>query len=276
MIVESEKNRLRRARSFGAQFALAILFYASGLSESFVVPRVTSLSFVAQRSWRLLVPLVAGWLLFVWPVIWICREFYNEGRPLGGGEWNFVTGLSQFFQVIGQSGTLHLCFLAVLFVFGLMNHAFFRFVSRRQVGDSAPRSEKRCATVGRGVTGLTLVSLFSVGVVAGCGYEPAMLLLALPHFCTVGCVWVQCWIRERPVPNWFSPAVLVLNVGVSIGLANVGFPGVQWLHMVANFNLFYMQGFIDGEFRSENESLFGDGSLLGKRCSWLWKRVSDL
>uniref|UniRef100_A0A0G4HBK8 Acyltransferase 3 domain-containing protein n=1 Tax=Chromera velia CCMP2878 TaxID=1169474 RepID=A0A0G4HBK8_9ALVE len=279
-IESSERRRIGRARSFGAQFALPLLFYASGLSQSFVVPKVSTCTFLARRSWRLLVPLVAAWLLFVWPQIWIARYFTQEGMPVRGDQWNFITGLARFPQVVVKGGLMHLWFLLVLFGLGLLNQPFFRFVCQTRRG--AFEKERPRATVGRLVGGLVLPAIFTVGVVLMYKFRNGrseaellgiMALLIVPYLVACGVVAVQCWWRKENLPLWFPLLILALNFGISVVLGGAGFLGsLTELHMYMQFNFFYMQGFMDGEFALEYkrffQSLVGQLILFAVGASW--------
>uniref|UniRef100_A0A0G4HJV3 Acyltransferase 3 domain-containing protein n=1 Tax=Chromera velia CCMP2878 TaxID=1169474 RepID=A0A0G4HJV3_9ALVE len=279
MIMDMEKNRIGRARSFGAQYALPLLFYASGLSQSFVVPKVTTCNFLARRSWRLLLPFAGAWLLFVWPVIWISRDFYQEGVPVRGEEYNFITGLEKWPSVIDRGGLMYLWFLVVLFILGLINHPFFRFINQtRKHGRGADGQ----STLWRIVGGLFACSVYVALVIVQykvlngrdeVDLVSVMAMAVLPYFFATGFIWWQCWYMNRPVQSWFPLTVLMLNFGVSVGLAGPGFKtGLALTHQFLQYNFFYMQGFIDGEFADEYKSFFsgflGQSLLVYVGAAW--------
>eukprot|EP00820_Chromera_velia_P011768 Cvel_22809.t2-p1 / transcript=Cvel_22809.t2 / gene=Cvel_22809 / organism=Chromera_velia_CCMP2878 / gene_product=hypothetical protein / transcript_product=hypothetical protein / location=Cvel_scaffold2283:17539-18579(+) / protein_length=347 / sequence_SO=supercontig / SO=protein_coding / is_pseudo=false len=165
---------------------------------------------------------------------------------------------------------MYLWFLLVLFGLGILNHPFFRFVSQTRNG--AFESERPRATVGRLVGGMVLPALFTAGVMLMYRYRNGreeaeligvMALLLVPYWVVCGVVAVQCWWRRQKLPVWFALFVLFLNFGVSVPLGGAGFLGsLTELHMYMQFNFFYMQGFIDGEFSKENKTFLK--SLSGK------------
>ncbi len=111
-----------------SQFRLGLLFMVSGLGVAFASRRRDRRSFLLERSWRLLLPLVIGILLWVPPMV------YLEKRSIGefdGSLWAFYPTL--FTDGVYPKGNLswhHFWFLAYLYLYCLLGLAVYRQLDR--------------------------------------------------------------------------------------------------------------------------------------------------
>lgn len=146
-------------RWFG-QWRLSLLFFVSGVGTSFALRSRTSGQFAAERTKRLLLPLVFGMLVVVPPQIYFERLWRGQ---FAGSYLDWYPSVFEFvaYQEGGGGGSFswhHLWFVAYLWVFSLLCLPIFRFFK-------TPTGRRWLGTLGRwaahpvGVYGFALLPL---------------------------------------------------------------------------------------------------------------------
>lgn len=105
------------------QFRLALLFFISGVGVGFARRRRTNREFLAERSRRLLIPLVVGVLLVVPPMVYTEKVFIGA---FAGDLWDFYPAF--FTKGVYPEGNLswhHFWFIAYLYLFCLLGMTMF-------------------------------------------------------------------------------------------------------------------------------------------------------
>ena len=113
--------------SFSHQFRLALLFFISGVGIAFARRRRSNTEFVAERSKRLLIPLLFGVLFVVPPMV------YTEKIFLGEFAGSFLAFYPEFFtEGVYPKGNLswhHFWFIAYLYLYCLIGIQCFEYLS---------------------------------------------------------------------------------------------------------------------------------------------------
>ena len=116
-----------------SQFRLGLLFLISGVGVAFARRRRSAREFVAERSKRLLIPLVTGILLVVPPMVYVEKIFIGE---FSGNFFEFYPQI--FTQGIYPQGNLswhHLWFVVYLYLFCVLGLRLFNWLdgSRKDI-----------------------------------------------------------------------------------------------------------------------------------------------
>lgn len=112
-----------------SQFRLALLFFISGVGVYFARRKLTERAFIQERSCRLLIPLSAGLVFVVPPMVYIEKVFLGEfaGSILDFYPLVFTTGV----YPVGNLSWHHFWFIAYLYLFCLLAIAPFRWLAKQ-------------------------------------------------------------------------------------------------------------------------------------------------
>mmetsp|Transcript_17825 Transcript_17825/g.36223 ORF Transcript_17825/g.36223 Transcript_17825/m.36223 type:complete len:340 (+) Transcript_17825:266-1285(+) len=231
LMEKDAEMRLRRARSVGSQWTLPLLFYVSGLVHGFSVKKTTFPQYLLTRSWRLLLPLIVGWVLYVYPLLWLFRDFYYEAEVLKEAS-NFFTGLSQIPKLILRPGPMYLWFLIAIWVMGFINHLYFRCVALVTADLDRGDGNKSLWRFGVGMS-LVLVFLSSAVIQykvidpgrqdKEVGLVLSLYLFAVPYVSAFGVALWYCQKKGQPVPGWLGPLIVAQQVALGTWHGGVAF-----------------------------------------------------
>lgn len=108
---------------------LPLLFFISGVGVSFAMKSKTAGAFIAERSKRLLIPLLFGVLVIVPPQVYFERL---QRHQFEGSYWDFYPKIFEFQAYPdGNSSWHHLWFIAYLWVFSVIATPLFVLLKNR-------------------------------------------------------------------------------------------------------------------------------------------------
>jgi len=112
---------------FVRQWRLPILFLISGIGTRFALSSRTALQYIRERIVRLLLPLFAGMLLIVPPIVYLERLIQGVFE---GSFWSFYPHIFEGFYPEGNFSWHHLWFLAYLFLMSITVLPLFLYLRR--------------------------------------------------------------------------------------------------------------------------------------------------
>lgn len=142
---EETSQLLREANYFLSRWRMPLLFLISGIGTSFALRRRTAREYVAERTRRLLVPVVFGILVVVPPQIYI--ERIANGAEFGSFLSFFPTVFTTGPYPHGNLSWHHLWFVVYLFLYSLAALPLFLHL-RRDGGRIARAVERRLSGLG--------------------------------------------------------------------------------------------------------------------------------
>jgi hypothetical protein len=112
---------------FVRQWRLPILFVVSGMGTRFALSSRTGWQYIRERCMRLLVPLLAGILLLVPPVVYLERK--TQGL-FENSFWSFYPSFFKGFYPDGNFSWHHLWFLVYLFLMSVISLPLFLYLRK--------------------------------------------------------------------------------------------------------------------------------------------------
>ena len=112
---------------FVRQWRLPILFVISGIGTRFALSSRTAFQYIRERNIRLLLPLMAGVLLLVPPMVYLERKLQGAMEV---SYWSFYPGFFKGFYPEGNFSWHHLWFLAYLFLMSMIALPLFLYLRR--------------------------------------------------------------------------------------------------------------------------------------------------